>query len=669
MIRKRQSERSGRRFEIVMRGCLLAIALGLLLPVAALRAQTTTTVADTIHGPDGSLPSGKIVITSKSTFTASDGSVVFSGAVATATVTNGTFSVSLIPNAGSTPSGTSYSAIYKLAGVPYREETWVVPLSASPVNLAAVRSAALSGPSLVVANSQLPSTISASQFLQTPSGNEGTASGFPNLGTLYIRDVPVMDDMASGGWHYNYTGDPWVFEDGGKYYMYFSGDSSAGAFKAGYATSDNLIDWTEYGSNPVIQGTGSGWDSAYAIKPSIIKIGSTYYAYVEAQNGSSVRGIGYFTAPSAEGPWTSGAQIVAAGSEPGGHTTASLEAPAVYKNGSTYYLYYSGQLAAPDYRWFVFYATSSDGVNWTRQGVAIAAGSAGTWDVGGVAPGRIIRVGNYYVMGANGYNTTAGATNSEGDSGGIGLFYSTDLVNWTEYSRDPLIPSDGPTASGNFGGNWKPYRCQLIDAHGVIWMFFNMNGTYWSGNRPGVAQERIYVARFGAPFPSGNMTVDQDLNFVGTNIGIGQPFSGEERVGTAITNQLAVTNGPGQSNVGQGIQIYGDHTSNRNYSMADITTGALWEFSMRTDDTMQVYFNSNGTGGGWHEYFLFDKNGNFMPIPVDFASLPACTSATEGATRPITNSTVNTWGSTITGGGTYHVQGYCDGTNWTVAAK
>jgi hypothetical protein len=49
--------------------------------------------------------------------------------------------------------------------------------------------------------------------------------------------------------------------------------------------------------------------------------------------------------------------------------------------------------------------------------------------------------------------------------------------------------------------------------------------------------------------------------------------------------------------------------------------------------------------------------------------VPACTSQLEGSFAAITDSTVNTWGTTIAGGGSNHVFGYCDGTNWTVAAK
>lgn len=52
-----------------------------------------------------------------------------------------------------------------------------------------------------------------------------------------------------------------------------------------------------------------------------------------------------------------------------------------------------------------------------------------------------------------------------------------------------------------------------------------------------------------------------------------------------------------------------------------------------------------------------------------FSALPACATGTEGAAMAVTDSSANTWGSTVTGGGSNHVQAYCNGTNWTVSAK
>ena len=52
-----------------------------------------------------------------------------------------------------------------------------------------------------------------------------------------------------------------------------------------------------------------------------------------------------------------------------------------------------------------------------------------------------------------------------------------------------------------------------------------------------------------------------------------------------------------------------------------------------------------------------------------FSSWPACSSTSEGMRVAVTDSASNTWGATITGGGSNHVEGYCDGTNLTVSAK
>jgi hypothetical protein len=50
-----------------------------------------------------------------------------------------------------------------------------------------------------------------------------------------------------------------------------------------------------------------------------------------------------------------------------------------------------------------------------------------------------------------------------------------------------------------------------------------------------------------------------------------------------------------------------------------------------------------------------------------FSSLPA--SPTEGMLAGVSDSATNTWGATITGGGSFHVLAYYDGAQWTVAAK
>lgn len=56
-------------------------------------------------------------------------------------------------------------------------------------------------------------------------------------------------------------------------------------------------------------------------------------------------------------------------------------------------------------------------------------------------------------------------------------------------------------------------------------------------------------------------------------------------------------------------------------------------------------------------------------MPGVFANYPTCAAAVEGTQASVTDSTTNTWGATVTGGGSDHIKMYCDGTNWTVFAQ
>lgn len=67
-------------------------------------------------------------------------------------------------------------------------------------------------------------------------------------------------------------------------------------------------------------------------------------------------------------------------------------------------------------------------------------------------------------------------------------------------------------------------------------------------------------------------------------------------------------------------------------------------------------------------------------LPTVFANMIGCAGTTffngttggrapEGSTASVSDSTTNTWGAVIAGGGSFHVLAYCDGTNWTVVGK
>lgn len=80
-------------------------------------------------------------------------------------------------------------------------------------------------------------------------------------------------------------------------------------------------------------------------------------------------------------------------------------------------------------------------------------------------------------------------------------------------------------------------------------------------------------------------------------------------------------------------------------------------------------------GGGTSAFPALKRVGNAVALRLAddtipaFSALTACASGLEGAVVPVSDSSTATWGATITGSGSNHVLAYCNGTNWTVAAK
>jgi len=101
----------------------------------------TTQVTDTVYRADGTAAEGTVIVNWQA-FTTASGQAVPSGTTS-ATITAGALSLQLVPNAGSTPMGTYYTAVYHLDDGSVSREFWVVPVSQFPVLVSAIRSTVL----------------------------------------------------------------------------------------------------------------------------------------------------------------------------------------------------------------------------------------------------------------------------------------------------------------------------------------------------------------------------------------------------------------------------------------------------------------------------------------------------------------------------------------------
>lgn len=110
--------------------------VGTVYPIA------TTQVADTIYRADGTAATGTVIL-SWGAFTTPTGQTVPGGSTSTMIATGGVLSVQLASNAGATPMGSYYTAVYHLDDGTVTREYWVVPVSQYAVSLSAVRSTVL----------------------------------------------------------------------------------------------------------------------------------------------------------------------------------------------------------------------------------------------------------------------------------------------------------------------------------------------------------------------------------------------------------------------------------------------------------------------------------------------------------------------------------------------
>ncbi len=117
-----------------------------------------------------------------------------------------------------------------------------------------------------------------------------------------------------------------------------------------------------------------------------------------------------------------------------------------------------------------------------------------------------------------------------------------------------------------------------------------------------------------------------------------------------------------------GVPIMGDGTNHITAGTATGTGSVVLSLApVIANPVITSFLNSNHDHSNAANGGLIANTAFAGPVP--FASLPPCSSTIEGSRAAVSDSTTNTWGATVSGGGSNHILAYCDGTNWTVAAK
>jgi predicted GH43/DUF377 family glycosyl hydrolase len=252
------------------------------------------------------------------------------------------------------------------------------------------------------------------------------------------------------------------------FYMYY-----------GNATIPDPIDvpttsrWQRYVSNPVLPvGAGGAWDDWWVGFHSIWKEGDTYYAYYNGRQSGTQLQIGLAT--STDGiTWTkNGGNPVLAFGAGGQWDDYVVASPMVWKEGSTWYMLYSGARSTGAYQ--IGLATSSDGISWTRSGSnPVFSGTVSQWDAEFVSPGTtMLKEGSTYYLYYCGDASRASLTTRK-----IGLATSTDLISWTKSGNNPLLSGVGS------GTEYYVDEPSVLKFGSTYYMWYQMTGDDANLNR------------------------------------------------------------------------------------------------------------------------------------------------------------------------------------------
>lgn len=186
-----------------------------------------------------------------------------------------------------------------------------------------------------------------------------------------------------------------------------------------------------------------------------------YYGAYSSSTGKW--SIGYATSPDGM-QWTKRATPVLTSGAPGSWDEMGPSTPCVLKEGTGQYsMWFTSYASSTGLA--IGYATSADGITWTKhQGNPILTSRpSNAWESALVSDARVVKVGSTYHMW---YHGAPGAGNYQ-----IGYASSSDGINWNRFSGNPVLHLGS-------SGSWESFTLSM---HSVI--FEDSTFKMWYGAR------------------------------------------------------------------------------------------------------------------------------------------------------------------------------------------
>jgi len=223
----------------------------------------------------------------------------------------------------------------------------------------------------------------------------------------------------------------------------------------GYASLGTIVmfdpqNWTKQGL-AVDLGSGGDYDSVGVWHPFVINDGGTYKMWYTGWNGSNSR---ILYATSIDGiAWTKESMVLDIGN-PGALDDFGVVIPQVIKDGLEYKMWYTGEDGSTER---ILYANSSDGVNWNKQGLVLDTGAPGQLDDTDVRTYHVLKEYGEYKMWYGGF-----------DGSTYRMLYanSSDGISWNKQGLAVNVGSPGALDDTHVGGG------SIVNDNGLYRMLY-----------------------------------------------------------------------------------------------------------------------------------------------------------------------------------------------------
>jgi beta-1,2-mannobiose phosphorylase / 1,2-beta-oligomannan phosphorylase len=250
------------------------------------------------------------------------------------------------------------------------------------------------------------------------------------------HEGPVITGTSASWYKHLFQPNVLYNADSSRYEMWFgAGYSNNRPYQIGFATSKDGISWTMH-PDPVLIPTAGSWDSFTVEWPWVIRENGEYKMwYTGAKNFPELK-IGYATSPDGIN-WTKYEYNPVFGVGSDEWEALAVGTGDIISFNGEYKMWYTG--ASTDLQYCIGYATSTDGIMWQRDMVnnpVIVPGYPGNWDeLHAYAPRLLIIDGIYYMW----YSSDDGVKRQ------VGLATSPDgIFNWKKHEGNPVLkPSPG----------------------------------------------------------------------------------------------------------------------------------------------------------------------------------------------------------------------------------